>query len=223
MRTLFYFFVSFLLLGCSSSQTVEKTYWVNSLKADCVGMSEMKCLEIQKSEQIESGKWEYMYSGIQGFDFEEGYQYKLLVEEQQIPKDEVPADGSSIKYTLVKILEKNLDNKFRLHDIWSLEAINGEEIDRASGSLPDLEINLTESRVMGSDGCNRFVGKLEMVDGEKVKFGNLAGTRKACPEIELPNSFNQAMMQVASYKVENLKLHLYDESKKEVLRFRKVD
>jgi hypothetical protein len=31
------------------------------------------------------------------------------------------------------------------------------------------------------------------------------------------------MMKVASYKVENLKLHLYNKSKKEVLRFRKVD
>ncbi|MFT5915082.1 MAG: heat shock protein HslJ [Flammeovirgaceae bacterium] len=221
MKKILYLLIVLLFTACS--QTVEKTYWVNSLMVNCVGVSEMKCLEIQKSEQIESGKWEYMYSGIEGFEFEEGYQYKLLVEAQQIPKEDVPADGSSIKYTLVKMLEKNRDNKFGLHDIWALEAIDAEEVDRSVGNLPDLEINLTENRVMGSDGCNRFVGKLEMADGKNVKFGNLAGTRKACKDMARPNSFNQAMMKVASYKVENLKLHLYNKSKKEVLRFRKVD
>ncbi len=223
MKNLACSFAMLLFTACSSTLSIEKTYWVNSKKVDCVGVAPMKCLQIQKGNSIQAGKWEYLYSNIEGFDFEEGFQYKLLVEEEETPKDEVPADGSSIKYTLVKVLEKNLDNKFRLHDIWALEAIDEEDIDINNENLPNLEINLTESRVMGSDGCNRYVGKIETADRESIQFGNLSGTRKACPEMELPNSFNQAMMLVASYKVEDLKLYLYDEDKKEILRFRKVD
>ncbi|WP_162558636.1 DUF4377 domain-containing protein [Robertkochia solimangrovi] len=59
---------------------------------------------VKEGTMSEDAKWMHFYSGIKGFDYEPGYIYKLLVDVKQIP--DPPADGSSKKYTLKKILEK---------------------------------------------------------------------------------------------------------------------
>ncbi|MCO5234226.1 MAG: DUF4377 domain-containing protein [Chitinophagales bacterium] len=50
-------------------------------------------------------EWENFYSQIEGFSYEKGYEYKLLIKEEKI--ENPPADGSNIRYILVKILSKN--------------------------------------------------------------------------------------------------------------------
>lgn len=85
----------------------ERIYWVNSRKVDCIGVGPMKCLQVQKGQNRDSGDWEFFYDQIDGFDFEEGYLYKLIVKEEERSASETPADASSINYKLVKLLEKN--------------------------------------------------------------------------------------------------------------------
>ncbi len=99
------------LLSCTSGDKVslgkgEYIYWINSETRPCVGVGEMTCLQIQKGETLEEGKWLHFYDGIEGFDYEPGYIYKLIVKETEIPPHQVPADGSSLKFTLTKILSK---------------------------------------------------------------------------------------------------------------------
>ena len=99
-----------IVLSCCATQkqttTNPQIYWVNSLKVSCTGVAPMQCLQVQKNESIEKGKWQNFYSTIEGFKFEAGYVCKLSVTEEKINPAQVPADGSSIKYTLVEILEK---------------------------------------------------------------------------------------------------------------------
>jgi len=121
-------------------------FWVNSLKAECVGVAPMQCLQIQKGEIMQSDKWEFLYSQIEGFEFEQGYIYKLEVKEEKIPAAQVPADASSIKYTLVRVIEKEKDATLALHDIWALETLDGNTIDlEETQRRPQLEINLTKN------------------------------------------------------------------------------
>jgi len=47
--------------------------------------------------------YSYFYSTIAGFDYEPGYNYELLVE--KTPVENPPADGSSIRWTLVEVIE----------------------------------------------------------------------------------------------------------------------
>ena len=82
------------------------TYWVNSSKAPCVGVGPMECLQVRRSE---SGPWELFYSQIDGFSYEAGYIYKLKVQEEILDPATVPADASSIRYTLVSVEEKTPD------------------------------------------------------------------------------------------------------------------
>lgn len=110
----------------------------------------------------------------------------------------------------------------RIHDIWTAIRINGNPINRMT-STPTMEINLTEMKVAGNDGCNEYTGDINEVSDNQITFGLLASTKKMCRKMETAESFNAAMNQVASYRLEELNLILMDAENKEVLAFLKGD
>lgn len=332
-----FFFFGFLLNSCSTDN--NKIFWVSGVKSDCTaGEAKMQCLNVHKGENIENASWENFYSSIEGFEYEEGYLHKIEVKESKIDESKVPADGESLKYELVKVIDKQKDmrtelngdwvlyglndapltdvvniptmsidlskemlsafggcNNFtaeiesltssqiqlrsiaqtnracinenaetgfqaalnsikayqlkddmlnfkdadgknvltfskvssskanqRMHDIWIATRIDGNPVNRTL-PVPRLEINLTKMKVMGSDGCNDFQGAIQEVAEEAFFMGNIASTKKMCPEMETANAFNKALNQVASYKLDGLNLMLKDASGKEVLAFLKGD
>lgn len=77
------------------------TLYVGSELVDCVGVGPLKCMQVKYSPD---GEWEYFYDTIAGFDYEEGYEYELIV--QIDPVANPPADGSSYTYTLVELVDK---------------------------------------------------------------------------------------------------------------------
>lgn len=83
---------------------VLQTIWVDAKKVDCYGMVMMKCLRICKKEEQPLENWTSLYSSIIGFEYEEGYLYKLNVKIEKIQNP--PADASNLKYTLIKVEEK---------------------------------------------------------------------------------------------------------------------
>lgn len=89
-----------IMFSCTSPKNIVK-YTVASQTADCTGVAPQKCLLVKKGDASE---WEFFYSPIEGFNYEEGYEYVLEVRED--PVENVPADASSIKYTLVKEVSK---------------------------------------------------------------------------------------------------------------------
>lgn len=74
---------------------------INSGLVDCVGVAPMKCMQVRHTEQ---DPWVMFYTGIAGFTFEPGYQYRLKVRVTEL--ENVPADASSRHYTLVEQLVK---------------------------------------------------------------------------------------------------------------------
>lgn len=74
---------------------------VASRKGDCVGVAPQKCLLVKKGADT---NWTFFYSQIEGFNYEEGYEYVLEVKEEKV--ENVPADASSLKYILVKEVSK---------------------------------------------------------------------------------------------------------------------
>ena len=230
MKYLIFLLLLATLNSCVATKIPSSTpqiYWVNGIKVSCTGVAPMQCLQIQKGDTMVPGKWQNFYSGIDGFNFQSGYIYKLSIKEEKLDPLKVPADGSSIKFKLIEVLEKKPDPKFRINDIWALEAIKGEPVAlqelNDKMETPAIEIQLSDMRIMGSDGCNRFQGQITGLDEEKIIFGPLAGTMKMCMNMEIPDNFNKSMNQVKKYKVENLKLYFFDKNGTETLRFKKVD
>lgn len=77
------------------------TMFIGPKKVDCVGVGPQKCLQVKEAEDAE---WTLFYSSIQGFEYEEGYTYKLEVRKEDVPNP--PADAPSIRYILVKEISK---------------------------------------------------------------------------------------------------------------------
>ena len=77
-----------------------KILYVDSKLVDCVGVGPQKCMLVR--EDLNSD-WNMFYDKIEGFDYQEGIQYKLEVMITKV--ENPPADGSSLKYTLSNLLE----------------------------------------------------------------------------------------------------------------------
>jgi heat shock protein HslJ len=123
--------------------------------------------------------------------------------------------GCSTKET-----EKN--NIHRLHDIWALESIDGEkiEMDKSIRNLPMIEIYVKEEKVHGNTSCNVINGKVQF-DDNKITFSNIIATEMACPG-DIEQRFLSALKSVDNYKIEKLRLYLY-ENEKERMLYRKID
>ena len=86
-------------LGGSALGQEIKSIWVAHRRVDCIGVVPQKCYLI-KSHQYED--WRFWYSEIEGFEFEEGYAYELLVREVRV--EDPPADAPAVKLELVEVL-----------------------------------------------------------------------------------------------------------------------
>ncbi len=230
MRQLAIILMATLLVQCTRTSQPgpgEYIYWVNSLKVPCTAVSPSYCLQVQKAEIPDPTQWESFYSPISGFEFEAGYRYKLIVKEKELDASSVPADGSSIAYTLVEILEKEKDKRLVLNDIWVLENLNGNPLIPGSVSEesqpPQLEIHVGEMKYNGTDGCNNIFGGIVELDESILRFGIGAGTRMMCQNMEIPDEFNRTLPKVDNYKVQDLKLYLFDKEGKELMQFQLID
>ena len=210
--------------GNGKNKTMDTvTYWVNSYRTPCEGVAPMECLEIRRGN---SEAWELFYSEIEGFDYEPGYLYRIRVREEKLDPARVPADASSIKFTLVSVEEKVPDPKLRINDIWILEEIEGGKVteEALSGRLkrPYIEFHLQDSRYLGTDGCNTFRGAIASLGERELQLGPAMSTRMSCGDMSIPNTFLQLLSKVDTYELGEGRLILID-GDTELLTFRKTD
>lgn len=96
-----------LLAGCDQlGSTAEpgsnlKTIYVGSEKVDCEGEGPQTCYLVKEDP---AEQWNLYYSEIDGFDFEPGYEYELIISENDV--QDPPAGGSSITWTLEEVVSK---------------------------------------------------------------------------------------------------------------------
>ena len=100
--------LSLLLSACAQQSTTsaaapsrsssEKTVWVGPWLVDCTGVAPQTCMLVKEAA---SEAYRLFYGEIEGFDYVEGNEYQLTINEEQI-KDP-PADGSTIKWILVSV------------------------------------------------------------------------------------------------------------------------
>lgn len=227
MRQMFLFIATICFLSCSAGDKQGNThiYWINSTLASCVGMAPTKCLQVQKSETMDPSSWESFHASIKGFTYEPGYFYKIVVKEQALDPEDLPADVSSIEYSLVEILEKREDMKLRINYSWELFKVNEVIIEAGTGgiSTPLLEINAGEMRYLGNDGCNNFTGGIIELDDQRIRFGIAAATRMMCQDMTVPDMFNASLPEITAWQIKENKLYLLSNEGKEVMQFIRSD
>lgn len=93
-----------LLPACDTlmgSEEHELLLYVAPYTQECVGVDVQQCMLVKEHPEDD---WEFFYDGIEGFTYEPGYNYSLLVGWREI--DNPPADGSSRRYRLIRLVQK---------------------------------------------------------------------------------------------------------------------
>ena len=94
----------FLLAGCGEPAPQDKPgqlLYVAPYGTACIGVGVMECLRVKEEGDA---NWQLFYNHIDGFAYKEGFEYTLRVKVEAV--DAPPADGSSLRYTLLEVVEK---------------------------------------------------------------------------------------------------------------------
>lgn len=97
-----FLFVILLLAGSDLLLAQEMTVYLASEMTRCKGMLEVQCYQIKDSPEKD---YDIFVSSIDGFTFDEGYEYKLLVQKSYY---ENSPPNSAPYYSLKKIISKTL-------------------------------------------------------------------------------------------------------------------
>jgi heat shock protein HslJ len=201
--TLFSLFFVLFFSSCTENKNSDDvvTFWVNSSRAECsAGAGLKQCLQVYKGDDPSSGEWEFFYEEIKGFEFESGYFQKLEVKKTAREKGKVPMDASTLEYTLIKVLKKMEDPLFALDGKWMATSIAGKELTDET-TMPVLQVDLAKMMIAGSNGCNNYNGGINTLTESAIELGNIASTKKMCMDMSIPDSYDQALNNTATYKM----------------------
>lgn len=125
-----------LLSSCKDGNKNTEMMTVASEKRMAMGVAPMEVLVVKEGNDTD---WSFFYSGIEGFDYEPGYEYVLEVKKEAVPEP-VPADASSIKYTLVKEVSKtkkdseNMPQSVQVPLVWTGKVLEIQGSDAGKGA-----------------------------------------------------------------------------------------
>jgi len=91
---------------------------------------------------------------------------------------------------------------------WKLVELNGRPVP-ALQREPHLILKAEDGRVNGFGGCNGFMGTYELDEATaRIRFGQLASTKMACPDLALETAFHEALRSVDNYSFDGDRLSL---------------
>lgn len=205
-----------LILGISMTSKADLIRLVvKEDLASCTGVAPMTCMQVKYKT---SKSWELFYGGINGFKYQPGYRYVILVDRTK--RKNVPADASAYEYKLKKVLKKQKMKVNTNHTAWSFVLKHKWKLIQMNGvTQKDSPVFMTfdgeKKRVGGKSGCNSFFGGYEKSDGT-ISFKQMAGTMMACSE-ELNKLEHQFLTAIGDktfrYDVADQTLNLYQNNK----------
>lgn len=140
----------------------------------------------------------------------------LFTSTDHIAFDPARADGIEI---LVRRVQAEAAPELPLQGSWLAEDILG------GGVIDYLQTTLevgADGKVHGNGGCNRYTGSAE-IEGDKIRFGMLASTERACPPavMDQEHKLHQALTRTRSFRTDaqTRKLFLLDYTGRTVVSF----
>lgn len=106
---------------------------------------------------------------------------------------------------------------------WILSSLQGEPAPEFEEGTPiHFQLDPAENRISGFSGCNSFTGGYTLEDGYRLRFTQMASTRKYCEgRMETELKIIQALAQVAGYALQGETLSLNDAEGVSLLVFRR--
>ena len=109
-----------------------------------------------------------------------------------------------------------------IESYWKLIELNGNAVETKEGGK-EAHIILREegNRVNGNGGCNNLMGTYS-IDGEKIKFSQMAMSMMACAGMDKESEFTQALGKVEKYTLTGKNLIFFDVDSKSLAKFEVV-
>ena len=169
----------------TSISTLEKealkirTLYIGAEQVDCVGVAPQKCLLVKEGIDDE---YTYFYDSIEGFEWQSGYEYELIVAITEV--ENPPADGSSYSYQLVEVVNQIAVSP-EIVDLdgtgWKLRAFSLGDVWREALESREVTLNFANGRISGSAGCNTFIGSYTQ-NGDQLVISNTGSSLIACED-----------------------------------------
>lgn len=119
--------------------------------------------------------------------------------------------------TSTSIPTQSLQNTY-----WKLILLQDSEVIVTDNQREPHMVLDKDNRIAGSDGCNRMMGSYNL-DGDKLTFGQLAGTMMACVKGgEYAKVFTETLTKVTTYSLHGDQLELRDDTGLVLARFKAV-
>ena len=200
------------LQGCSSSQApVQRELIIAPAPVACAGDPPATCLS---ASEPSGDTWLMRFNEIEGFAYEPGFTYEVLVEEPPLRQEMAVVP----RLRLIRVVSKQPSDSPVARDPlarsqWRLQSIAGSN-DRAwSASGITAQFHVGGGWVDGFAGCDRYIGALA-VDGEKMKISAPTATAQLCANeaAARQRTYLQALAKALSYAVsgDDLELKLLD-------------
>jgi heat shock protein HslJ len=194
-----------LLCVASCAAAGNKKFYVADRKINCAGA--YQCYQLKAKSK---DTWHVYADTIAGFNYEEGYEYRLLL--KPIQTASAFAGIYDEKYELVKVLAKRKtgykpqngpgDKK------WILRSIDeAGHTQNMKDTISFIRINEKEGKISGRGTCNTFSSKVE-IQGNSVSIGAIQATKMFCPLIDTERAIFIFFGKVNSYRVQGNTLTL---------------
>lgn len=199
------------------------TLYVGPELVDCVGVAPQTCMQVKEDPNAE---YTLFYGQIEGFTFEPGYEYELQVRVETV--DNPPADGSSLKYTLVNVVSQTpvttataptgTGGAALVDTLWQLQSLQGADV------LAEAEVTAVfgaDGTLSGGSGCNRYTTSYT-VDGSSLSINAaIASTMMACPDpiMQQETAYLAVLPTAVTFQIQGVGLELLDASGASVATF----
>jgi heat shock protein HslJ len=200
--------IGLTLLGCSTFKPVQRELTIASAPVACTGSPAATCLKVT---ELDGDTWRMEFDEIDGFAYEPGYTYRVLVEEPPL-SDEL---GVMPQLSLVRVLSEEpagdgTDSSPLARSYWRLQSVSGAAGNGSwSASGITAGFYVAGGWVDGFAGCNSYLGALS-VRGKKITVSDPATTLEDCAGTmeDRQQTYLDALAKAESYEVSDDHLEL---------------
>lgn len=196
-----------------------KVLYIADHQVICTNDTTQKCFLVRDNP---TDAWTIFNHKIDGFVYEDGTEYCILLEVQTLGVSEppVPFDSTQIRYVLSEIKSKKSNqiknqetgkspNAIPDNSRWILYKLKTKsEIKTFSVAKENMEFISTENKVSGSTSCNSFTATCTK-DEKNISFTSIITTKMACRKHSNEPEFLQMLQNVDNYKVKKNVLYLF--------------
>lgn len=206
------------ILPCADCEGIETSI---NLKSDGTFRRTLKYLGKEDGFFSDEGTFQWNESGskITLQDEKEEGQIYLVGENALFHLDK---DGNRITGKLEDNyrLPKNLTDP-RIEDKkWVLTELQGKPVERKEGLKEAfIQFDMETAGFHGNGTCNNIFGQYELLEGDRIAFGNIASTMMACQNMETEKTFLSLLDQVDNYNVSDSTLSLNKAKMSPLARF----